>query len=240
MKDTILLDIKNLFEDKEEENYYKPIRVSNSWSNNYIENESNGNRNKTLSVEKHLDKIRPYLKDIINNLKKSDTWKIQLTIANNFISSTDNDKDRAMHSKIDDLETMMNDEADEVIKELFDLLKNRYQNNLESMKGSKFVFNYVHLLYYKCYKINPNRRGSYVDSPDWIKSKIATINPISKKDNKCFQYAVTTALNQEEIGKCAKRITKIKPFINKYASKGIIFPTEKDVLYAQKEKLYPD
>ena len=32
------------------------------------------------------NKIRPYLKDI-NNLKKSDTWKIQLTIANNFIFS---------------------------------------------------------------------------------------------------------------------------------------------------------
>ena len=36
-----------------------------------------GNRNKTLTVEEYLNKIRPYLKDIINNLKKSDTWKIQ-------------------------------------------------------------------------------------------------------------------------------------------------------------------
>ena len=41
---------------------------------------------KNISVEKHLNKIGPYLKDIINNLKKSDTWKIQLTIASNFIS----------------------------------------------------------------------------------------------------------------------------------------------------------
>ena len=49
---------------------------------------------------------------------------------------------------------MINDEADEVIKELFDLFKNRYQNDLELMKGSEFVFDYVHLLYYKCHKIN--------------------------------------------------------------------------------------
>ena len=42
---------------------------------------------------------------------------------------------------------MINDEADEVIKELFESLKNRYQNNLELMKGSEFVFDYVHLLY---------------------------------------------------------------------------------------------
>ena len=47
---------------------------------------------------------------------------------------------------------MINDEADEVIEELFKLLKNRYQNNLESMKGSEFVFDYVHLSYYKYHK----------------------------------------------------------------------------------------
>ena len=64
-----------------------PLRVSNFWSNNYIEYESKGDRNKTLSVKEYLNKIRPYLKDIINNLKKSDTWKIPLTIVNNFISS---------------------------------------------------------------------------------------------------------------------------------------------------------
>ena len=62
---------------------------------------------------------------------------------------------------------MMNDEADEVIEQLFASLKKRYQNKLkESMKGSELVFDYVHLLYYKCHKINPKRGGSYVDSPD--------------------------------------------------------------------------
>ena len=88
------------------------------------------------------------------------------------------------------------------------------------MKGSEFVVvNYVHLLYHKCHKINPNRGGSYVDSPDWIKNKRATINPINKKDNKCFQYAVTVALNHEEIKKDPKGITKIKPFINNTTGK---------------------
>ena len=76
-----------------------------------------------------------------------------------------------MHSKSDNIEIMINDEANEVVKELFDSLRNRYQNNLESMQGSKFVFDYVHLLYYKCHKINLNRCGSYIDSPDWIKNK---------------------------------------------------------------------
>ena len=86
-----------------------------------------------------------------------------------------------MYSKIDNIEIMINDGADEVIKELFDSLKNRYQNNLESVKGSEFVFNYVHLLYHKYHKMNPNRCGSHIDSSYWIKSKKATINTINKK-----------------------------------------------------------
>ena len=75
---------------------------------------------------------------------------------------------------------------------------------------------------YKCHKINLNHSGSYINSPDWIKKAI--INPINKKDNKCFQYAITVALNYEEIKKDPQRITKIKPFINKYNWKGINFP----------------
>ena len=48
---------------------------------------------------------------------------------------------------------MSSDEADEVIKKLFDSLKNRYQNNFELRRGSEFVFDYVQLLYYKFHKI---------------------------------------------------------------------------------------
>ena len=125
-------------------------------------------------------KVRP-LQDIINNLKKFDTWKIQLAIANNFISSTDNDEERVMHQKIDNMEIMINDKADEVKKDLFDSLKNRYQNNLVSVKGSDFVFNYAHLLYCKCHKITPNCGGSSIDFPEWIKNKKPTINPIKKR-----------------------------------------------------------
>ena len=52
----------------------------------------------------------------MNNLKKSDTQKIQLTIANNLISSIDNDEEHVVHSKSDNIEIIISDEADEVIK----------------------------------------------------------------------------------------------------------------------------
>ena len=59
-KERILRDIKILFEyEKEEENYYESVRVSNFWSNNYIEYKGNNNKNKILSVEEYLNKISP-------------------------------------------------------------------------------------------------------------------------------------------------------------------------------------
>ena len=55
---------------------HKLVSVNNFWSNNYFEYQSNSDRNKTLSDDKQLKKIRPYLKDIIKNLIKSYTCKI--------------------------------------------------------------------------------------------------------------------------------------------------------------------
>ena len=63
-----------------------------------------------------------------------------------------------MHSKSHNIEIMINDKADEVDEEIFLSLLSRYQIGLETlMKGSEFVFDCFHLLYYRCHKINPNR-----------------------------------------------------------------------------------
>ena len=52
IKNKILIDIENLFEqEREEESYYEPVRVSNFRSKNYTEYKSNGDKNKTLSVK---------------------------------------------------------------------------------------------------------------------------------------------------------------------------------------------
>ena len=59
-------DIRALFE-LENEDYYKPIGVSN------------------LSLQEFLNKIKPYVRNVIVGLQNSDTWKIHLTIGINFI-----------------------------------------------------------------------------------------------------------------------------------------------------------
>ena len=79
----------------------------------------------------------------MNNLKQSDTWNIQLTITINFISSKDdNDEECVMHSKNDNVEIIISDEADEVIKNLFDSLKCRYQNIWKVVNLYQIIFSY--------------------------------------------------------------------------------------------------
>ena len=114
IKDRIIRDIKTLFE--QEDDYYKPVGVGKVYRNNYIEYESNSDKNKTLSIREYLHKIKPYLKDIINDLQKSESWKTQLTIAINFFSSKGIHEERIMHSNNDDMEIMSHDKADEVLK----------------------------------------------------------------------------------------------------------------------------
>ena len=85
------------FSEKEQIDYYKAVRAGGPWSNSYIKYESYGDEGKTLQIKEYLDEIQPYLKDIINDYKKADTWKIQSTIAVNFFSSKDNDEKCVMH-----------------------------------------------------------------------------------------------------------------------------------------------
>ena len=121
-----------------------------------------------------------------------------------------------MQSKRDITETMIKYEADEVTKELFKSLKNSYLNNLEWMKDSEFLFHYGHFLYCKCHKKNPNRGGSYLNSPVWIKNKNATITKMKKE-------GINFASKKDDSKKFEKNILTI-PL---------------NVLYIKKEKIYP-
>ena len=152
-------------------------------------------------------------------------WKIQLKMAINFISSKDSDETRTMHKKSNNVEIMMGSETDEIIKDLLESFSQKYQEGLEeSMRGSEFPYDSVDAFYYNLNKVRLSRGGSYLDSPKWLKNKKATINP-KNNDNKCFQYALTVALNHEQIKDHPERISRIKPFIDQYNWKDIDFPS---------------
>ena len=107
------------------------------------------------------------MKDIVTDLQESDTWKIQLTIAINFISSKHAEEERAMHLTSNNEDFFTDDNANDTIDKLLKSLLSRYQNNLEtSIRGNYFIFDSVQLLYYKFHKINFVRGGSYIDTTD--------------------------------------------------------------------------
>ena len=83
------------------------------------------------------------------------------------------------------------------------------------MEGSGFVFDHADRLHYKSHTISLRRCGSYIDSPEWIKSKKATTNK-QNNDKNCFKYVVIVALNHENIGKNPQKKSKIRPFIHQY------------------------
>ena len=114
-------------------------------------------------------------------------------------------------------------DTDKIIEELFELLVQRSQSGLEtSIKSSKFVFDGVDGLNYKCNKINLDHGGSYIDSPKWLKNK-AMINPKNNRDSKCFRFAIKASLNYENIGEL-ERESKIMPYIDQQDCNEINFP----------------
>ena len=133
--------------------------------------------------------MKPYLSDIINDHKThglaryhsgnkpwvektSTKWKIQLTMAINFISSKVSDEIRIMHTKSNNVEIMIGSETDEIIKTLFESFLQKYQEGLEeSMRGSECAYDSVDALYYNLKKVSLSRGGSYIDSPKWLKNR---------------------------------------------------------------------
>ena len=115
-------DVRNLFDLPIDEDYYKIIKTNDAFNRNYIEYESSGDKDKTLTIKEYLTMIKPYLSDMINDYITQGEWKIQLTIANSFISSKDSGKTRITRSKSVNIEIMMGSETDEVTEEFFENL----------------------------------------------------------------------------------------------------------------------
>ena len=221
-------DIKDLFKLSIDKDYYKPILVKSGYNGNYVHYESKGN--KILILEEYLAQIEKYLRELIEEYKLKGEWKVQLTAEINFISlKPGSDETRIMHTRSDNIEIMIGDDNDDIIEELFKSFLQKFEDNLQNkVRGPDFEFYGVNFLYFDFNKISLNRGGSYIDSPKWIKNEKSTINPKSN-DYKCFQYAVTLALNLDNIDNHPERISKIKPLIDQYNWKDIDFPaTSKD------------
>ena len=189
--------------------------------------ESRGDKDAKLALYEYFDKIKPYLKDMIDDYKSKGEWKMQITMRIIFISFIDkNETQEVMHTKSDNVEIMNGTDTSDAIYKLINSFIKRYQKGLETeMKGNSYIFERIDLLEYHLHKISLNRGSSYIESPEWMHNKGTTINPKNIKDNNCFQYAIIAALNHHNINNHPERISKLKPFIDNYNWKDIEFPS---------------
>ena len=105
----------------------------------------------------------------ITEHETQDELKIHLTMAINFISlkdSKDFDKNQTIHLKSDNTEIMMSSKTDEIIKEIFESLSQRYQELFKEPKnGPDLVFDSDNALHCNLHKKSLSRGRSYIDSP---------------------------------------------------------------------------
>ena len=214
-QDNVMYSLDYLFNEVNEKDYHEPKEIKSAFDGNYILYGSKGDKDAKLALWEYFDKIKPYLKDMIDDYKSKGEWKIEITMRIIFISFIDKNETQVMHAKSDNVKSMNGTDTSDAINELIDSFMKRYQEGLETkMKGSSYTFEPVDLLEYHLHKISLNRGSSYIESPNWLKNKKATINPQNTKDNNCFQYAIIAALNHQNINHNLERIYHLKPFIN--------------------------
>ena len=216
-----------MFDNVNDNDYYKPILVKSSFKENYKYYESRGDKDKKLSVKQYLYKIMPYLSDLINDHKairnESKEWKIQINMHVNFISSNDTGEIRTIFVWSDNEEIRLGNETDDIIKGLINSFLNNYQKEEIILKnGSNFVFESVDLLSYHIHKASLRRGNSYIKSHEWIVNKKATINP-KNKNNECFEYSIIVVLHHQEFISHPERISLTR-FSCNYNWEGIEFP----------------
>ena len=186
-QDNVIYGLDYLFNQVNEKDYYEPKEIKSAFDDSYILYESGGDKDSKLALYEYFDKIKPYLKNMIDDYKSKGEWKIQITMKIIFISFIDKNETQVMHTKSDNVKIMDGTDTSDAINELIVSFMKRYQEGLETkMKGSSYISERIDLLEYHLHKISLNRGSSYIESHEWIKNKGVTINP-KNKDNKCFQ-----------------------------------------------------
>ena len=148
---------------------------------------------------------------MINDHKTRRECKIPLTMQINFISHKDSEETGTMYTKTCNIEITKGNKTDEKKKtdeKTFWISFTKLSKKIleELIRGSKSGSASIDLLYYHLQKVGLKRSRSYIDSPEWLKNKKATINRKSNDDN-CFQDALTVALNHQNIEKNSQKIS---------------------------------
>ena len=198
-------DIEYMFGDIDY--YYRPVLTSSIFDGGYRRYHFRGDKLRNMSVKSYLDKIIPYLRMLIDENKVYEQ-KIQLDLGFNMVDISDNR--RITHSsRSDNVIYRPSSNTNEIIEELLISLHKKFDDDLVlSRESSSFVYESVEECNIHFHKIDLRRGSSFIDTPEWLKNKKATINPQNTNNAYCFMYAIAIALFHEALGNNPGRISK--------------------------------
>ena len=152
-----------------------------------------------------------------------------LSMGVKFMCITEKEKSRTFYVNSDNEEIRSTDNTNDAINKLIESFLSNYQKEKQVLRNiSDYTYDSVDMLGIHFHDIKLKRGKSYLESPKRSADKKVAIRPKNTKDNKCFESAITVALNHREISKNPQRISKIRPHINKYNWKDIDFPAGTD------------
>ena len=193
---------------------------------------------RNMSVKSYFDKIMAYLRVLIDE-NKAYEQKIQIDIGFNMVHISN--KRRIRHfSCSDNVICMPSSNTNEISEQLLTSLYKKFNDDLQlSRESSSFVYESVEECNIHFNKIDLGRGASFIDTPEWLKHKKATINPQNKNDVYCFMYAIGIALYDNELGKNPGRISKKLDIYSSFNWHNIDFPASYED-YAIFERLNSD
>ena len=167
-------DIEYMFRDID--NHYAPILTSSLFNKGYQRYHFRGDKLRNMSVKSYLDKIIPYLRVLIYE-NKAYEQKIQINIGFNMTHISDNR--RITHfSRSGNVICMPSSNTNEILGQLLTLLLQKFQDDLQlSRESSSFVYESVGECNIHFDRLDLRRGALFIDTPEWLKPKKATINP---------------------------------------------------------------
>ncbi len=206
---------------------FRPEEIEGAFDGGYVRFRSKGveEHQGVVSVKEYIRRTRHHVLKVLEEMiRRGESWKVQLNLAALFRKVDGSDEYTTQMWSTPHV-IMEGTDIEELLDEMRVSLMRQYEKILNTMEASDYVFVRVVEMTYHCHRVDLNRGGSYIELPDWVKNKKCCINPKNNDDNECFKWAVISALHHEDIGVHPERISKLKPYIDRYDWSGIDFPT---------------
>ncbi|MCE2507635.1 MAG: hypothetical protein J4F36_14440, partial [Nitrosopumilaceae archaeon] len=225
--------------EKSLKNAYRSYRIEYPFNKDEPKTKKSLIRSKIL--KKRITDIDLYIRDMkrrsLNLIEKElpilRSAKVMITFHIRWVNGTVSISDMNVDRDIADLvfnskmtEFYQGSDIDALLSNMFEYIIEETEHPALPTSGFEvYSMMYSEISFHKLREITGS---SLIDLPAWIKNKKACLNAQNYDDNECFKWSIITLQHHEEIGNNYYRISKLKPYINRYDWSGLKFPVSID------------